>query len=637
MNLADAMGLISRPIRLEVEDLSDVKRPAILHWNLDHFVVLVAAKGHRILIHDPARGRRWIDGPEISRSFSGVAVEFSPSHDLQPKKAVEAISLTQMFGAVRGLVPSIVQMFTLALVMQVFALSSPILNQLVIDDAITKGDMGLLNVLAIAMLLLAITTAGIRLLQGLVGLYMTTQMSFQMRTNLLRYVLRLPVAWFEKRHVGDILSRFDSMGPVQSVLLNAVPVSVLNAIIAITTAIMMIVYSPLLSSIEVASIFVFIGIRAAVFPYFKRKTQENLYLSAKVQTTFLETIRGARSFKLFGYERERVAIWQNQQTALINNQVLLSRFSLFGSTGTMILASIQQIVVWFLGARMVIDSKISLGMLFAFQAYTGQFGGAVFTLIEQFFSLRTMRIHLERLSEITHAVAEPGIDVPADPARPSIRRISMDKVGFRYGENDPWIFRDVSFVIEPGEFVCLRGPSGHGKSSLLKLLLGFEEPNEGQVMVNGEEMRKFGIRTFRDQVGAVLQDDTLFSGTIGDNISFFDTQADDERIVRAARAAYIHDDIEALPMKYHTLTGDLGSTLSAGQRQRVLLARALYRDPAILILDEGTANLDPEKEDAVMRAVEALPITRIVVAHRERAARHATRYLTVKGGSLTEE
>ncbi len=637
MDIADALGLTSRPVRLELNDLGNLKLPAILHWNMDHFVVLVRARRDQVLIHDPARGRRWVRQGEIDRSFTGVAVEFARSQHFAPRKSAERVRLAGLFQSVRGLVASITQIFLLALAMQLLALLLPVINQLIIDEAITKDDIGLLNVLVEAMILLVVTTAAINMLHGLVGIYLTTQISFQMRTNLLRHVMRLPVSWFEKRHLGDILSRFASLGPVQQILLNAAPVSALNLIIVVTTLGMMAVYAPLLAVIELVGILGFLSIRFLAFPHIRRQIEEALHLDARVQTIFLETIRSIRTFKLFGHERERVAMWQNEQAELVNNQVRLSRFLLFGGTGTTILSGLQRIVIWFLGARMVIGGDLSLGMLFAFQAYALQFGAAAHALIDQVFAFRTMRLHLERLADIVHAETEAGVDAPFDPRRRIAGSLAMDKVSFRYGENDPWILRDASFEIEAGELVCIRGPSGQGKSTLLKLLLGFEDPQEGRILVDGTDLRGFGIRTFRGHVGAVLQDDTLLAGTIAENISFFDAKAGDERVIAAARSAQIHDEISGLPMGYHTLTGDLGSTLSAGQRQRVLLARALYRAPSILLLDEGTANLDPAKEDAIMTAIEALPITRIVVAHRERAARNATRYLDVEHAMVRAE
>lgn len=631
MTIADSLGLAARPVRLEFDELPDLKTPAVLHWNFNHFVVLEKTRKHAILIHDPARGKRWIDRAEADRSFTGVALEFTATAALEARTIADRVRLGDLFNRARGLVPSLVQMFVLAAIMQLFALASPILNQFIVDEAISKGDANLVTVLAGGMLVLLLITTGVRALQGLVGLYVGTQMSFQLRTNLLRHALRLPVAWFEKRHIGDILSRFSSLRPVQDVLLNSITAVVLNALIGLTAMIMMAIYSPMLTAVQLFCTLILLGVRLASFPYFRRLTSEGLHLDAKVQTTFLETIRGARSFKLFGQEQDRVAIWQNEQARLINNQVQLARFGLLGGAGTSLLGGIQLILVWLLGAQMVIRGELSLGMLFAFQAYTTQFSGAMATLITQAFTIRTMRIHLERLADIVHADAEPGLDVPVEPGRAFRGAISFSNVSFRYADHEPWILDKVDLDVAPGEFICLQGPSGQGKTTLLKLILGFEDPQKGKILVDGVELRHFGIRTLRSHIGVVMQDDQLFAGTIADNISFFDMEADMERVEEAARQACIHDEIMSLPMGYRTFTGDLGSALSGGQRQRVLLARALYRRPRILVLDEGTANLDAATEKSIMDTIARLEITRIVVAHRPGASVGATRFYSVAG------
>ncbi|MBX9731225.1 MAG: peptidase domain-containing ABC transporter [Sphingomonas sp.] len=636
MGMADTMGLTTRPVRLELADLPELKLPAILHWKLNHFVVLEQCQRGRFLIHDPARGRRWLAREELSQAFTGIAVEFTLTPKFERKTDIERVRLGDMFHRIRGIFPSVSQMFILAAIMQMFAVVTPILNQLVIDEAITKGDLNLLSVLATGMALLLVTTTLVRLLQGFVGLYMGTQMSFQMQANLLRHTLRLPLGWFEKRRVGDVVSRFGSLQPIQDVFLNSVTAVILNVLIGVFAITLMVIYSPVLAGLEIVSVLIFLGVRVATWPYFRRRTEENLHLSAKVQTTFLETIRGARTFKLFGCEHERVAAWQNEQANVINNQIALSRFGLLGGAGTSMLAGIQQIIGWFIGARLVIEGHLTLGMLFAFQAYTAQFGGAASVLIGQFFTYRTMRIHLERLADIVHADEEPGLDLPVDPYQQLRGELTLKEVSFRYGDGEPWVIEKVNLHIKPGDFVCLRGPSGGGKTTILKLLLGFSEPGIGEILIDGQPLRRYGIRSFRSKVGVVLQDDQLFAATIADNISFFDVDSDEARIKAAAVAAQIDDEIMQLPMAYQTFTGDLGSTLSAGQRQRLLLARALYREPAVLFLDEGTANLDPESERLVMEVVRNLPITRIVVAHREGASVGASRVVYVNGRSLTE-
>jgi ATP-binding cassette, subfamily B, bacterial CvaB/MchF/RaxB len=636
MDMADALGLSSRPLRLEMGGLRSLKCPVILHWDLKHFVVLRKVTGKRAWIHDPARGRRTLSLDEVSRSFTGVAVEFTTTPAFEIKKTTERARLMDFFSRVRGLTPSLVQLFALATVLELFGIFLPMLNQLIVDDVVGRGDLDLLLTVAIGMGGLLLVMTATSTLSGFINLYMGTQLNFQMQSNLLRHVFRLPVSWFEKRNIGDIISRFDSLRPLQTVFSSTVTDSILALLTGAVSLAMMFIYTPLLTAIEIATVFFFFAVRAATFPYFKEKTVQGLHLGARVQSTFLETLRGARTFKAFGRERERIALWQNEQAAAINNNVQVSRFSLWGGAGNGLLGGVQRILVWYIGTKMVINGQMTLGMLFAYQAYTLQFTGAAGTLVGQFFTFRTLRIHLERLTDVTHAEVERNIDEPIDHSREFSGAVAVRDLSFRYGEHDPWIVQNASFSIEPGECVCFTGPSGGGKTTLMKLLLGFYDPQEGEVMVDNFPLRSFGTRTFRGAVGVVMQDDKLFSGTIADNIAFFDPEIDMAKVKSVAAAAQVHKDIMKLPMNYMSLVGDMGSTLSGGQRQRIFLARALYRDPKVLFLDEGTANLDRENEDRILRALKNLKLTRIVVAHREAIILDADRVFSVVDRKVSE-
>jgi ATP-binding cassette subfamily B protein RaxB len=636
MDMADSLGFSARPLRLEMEEITQLKCPAILHWDLKHFVVLERIRGGKAYIHDPARGACQLPLDAVSKHFTGVALELTASDAFGKKAAAERVNLSDLFGRVRGIKLPLLQLFSLAAVTQVFALLSPVLNQLVVDSAISRGDLDLLTTIALGMGLLLLVNIGTSILKGFVNLYLGTQLSFQLQTNLLRHTMRLSPSWFEKRHVGDILSRFSSLAPVQSFFTSSAISIVLDGLMATTSLVMMVLYAPLLTVLEIASLAVSIVVRLLSFPYVRQKTDQGLHLSAKVQTIFLETIRGARTFKLFGAERERVAAWQNEQANAINNSVQLARFSIWGASGAGMLTGVQQIIIWFLGARMVIEGKMTLGMLMAYQAFAGQFVGSVGGLIGQLFSFKTMNIHLDRLADIIHAPIDDGIDEPIDYSEAPKGDLRLHGVNFRYAEHEPWIVRNTSLHIKSGEFACLVGPSGGGKTTLLKLMMGFNVPQDGEILVDGSLLKSFGIRNFRQNIGVVMQDDQLFAGTIADNISFFDSDADQTLIEHVARQAQIHDEIIKFPMGYLTLVGDMGTTLSGGQRQRIFLARALYRKPRILFLDEGTANLDPENEDKVMNVIRSLEITRIVVAHRASAVRGCDRTILVRDGSVTD-
>lgn len=640
MDMADGLGMVGRPLRLEVDELPSLKPPCVLHWNLSHYVVLKKAwngpGGVWAVIHDPARGVRKVAPAEIGRSFTGVALELTPTPAFTKKKHIERVRLTDLWSTLKGLKGPVIQLFALALVVQVIGVFSPMLNQLIIDDAISKGDMDLLTTIGMGMVILLLIQTGIGLLQGFVGMYLGTQLSFQMQSNLLRHALRLPVAWFEKRHIGDIMSRFGSLGPVQS-FLTSVPIgATLNVIMLVVGGTMAVLYSPLLFGCVIATMLIPLIVQAVTFPWVRRKTDEGISLSAVASTTFMETLRGARTFKLFGKERERVSQWQNDTTASVNNSVTMQRVGLWGGAGLGIVTGLQGVAVWWLGAKQVIDGTMSLGMLMAFQSYAGQFSGAISGLIGLYFQWKTLELHLERLADVVHEDPEIGVDEPIQEGRLFEGRIGADKLSFRYASHEPLVFKDASFSIDPGQFVAIIGPSGGGKTTLMKVLLGLLDPTEGEVKVEGVGLKNFGVRTFRHRIGAVLQDDRLLAGTIADNVSFFDADLDMAKVEECLAKACVLDDILKMPMGTMTLVGDLGSTLSGGQQQRVLLARALYRDPTILFLDEGTANLDPETEARVSETLRGLSCTRIFVAHREAAIAGADRTLLVAGGIVTE-
>ncbi|WP_085338139.1 peptidase domain-containing ABC transporter [Aquidulcibacter paucihalophilus] len=640
MDMADGLGMVGRPLRLEVDELPSLKPPCVLHWNLAHYVVLKKAwngpGGVWAIIHDPARGVRKVAPAEIGRSFTGVALELTPTPAFTKKKHIERVRLTDMWSTLKGLKGPVIQLFLLALVVQVIGVFSPMLNQLIIDDAISKGDVDLLTTIGMGMVILLLIQTGIGLLQGFVGMYLGTQLSFQMQSNLLRHALRLPVAWFEKRHIGDIMSRFSSLGPVQS-FLTSVPIgATLNVIMLLVGGTMAVLYSPLLFGCVVATMLIPLIVQAVTFPWVRRKTDEGISLSAVASTTFMETLRGARTFKLFGKERERVSQWQNDTAASVNNSVTMQRVGLWGGAGLGIVTGLQGVAVWWLGAKQVIDGTMSLGMLMAFQSYAGQFSGALKGLIGLFFRWKMLELHLERLADVVHEDPEVGVDEPIQEGRLFEGRIGAEKLSFRYATHEPLVFKDASFSIDPGQFVAIIGPSGGGKTTLMKVLLGLLDPTEGEVKVEGVGLKNFGVRTFRHRIGAVLQDDRLLAGTIADNVSFFDADLDMAKVEECLAKACVLDDILKMPMGTMTLVGDLGSTLSGGQQQRVLLARALYREPTILFLDEGTANLDPETEARVSETLRGLSCTRIFVAHREAAIAGADRTLLVAGGTVTD-
>jgi ATP-binding cassette subfamily B protein RaxB len=268
-------------------------------------------------------------------------------------------------------------------------------------------------------------------------------------------------------------------------------------------------------------------------------------------------------------------------------------------------------------------------MIFAIMSYKQHFTEKAVRLVEMALDFRILELHLERLADIALSPLESGHEQPLSYTRQIQGRIELRNVSFQYAETEPFVLEDISFIIEPREFVTIMGPSGGGKTTLVKIMLGLLEPTRGEVLIDGIPLSTVGPRAYREHVAAVMQDDQLLSGSIADNICFFDPSFDEERMIQCARLAALHEEIMAMPMTYNSLIGDMGSSLSGGQKQRVMLARALYRQPRILFLDEGTAHLDVDNEKYINDSLNRLQMTRISVAHRPEMSSGADRILWI--------
>jgi ATP-binding cassette subfamily B protein RaxB len=299
-----------------------------------------------------------------------------------------------------------------------------------------------------------------------------------------------------------------------------------------------------------------------------------------------------------------------------------------------LLFGLERVAVIWIGALLVMDQRLSLGMLFAFFAYKETFAARVSALVDKAVDLRMLRLQGERLADIV--LTAPEADT-GSPARELGAGLELRDLRFAYADGEPEVLRGVSLKIEPGESVAIVGPSGCGKTTLLKLMLGVHAPTSGEVLVGGVPLPRAGLRAWRDHVGVVMQDEPLFSGSILDNISFFSPEPDLPWAQQCARVASVHDEIEAMPMAYHTLIGDMGAALSGGQKQRVLLARALYKRPKILFLDEATSHLDVDRERSVNHAVRQLALTRVIVAHRPETIASAGRVIALHEGRVAQD
>lgn len=626
MTIATTMGLATRALRLELHDLTRLRLPCILHWDLNHFVVL-SRIGHKgVTIHDPVNGRRNLTFQELSRRFTGVALEASPSSVFERRDERETLRLPDLFRHVTGLGWSLTQVLLLSLGIEAVTLLIPIASQIIIDEVIVNADQDLLLVVGVGLALLLVVQLAIGIARGWAIMLMGTQIALQWSTGLFDHLMNLPLAYFEARHVGDIISRFNALTAIQKSLTTDLVQAVLDGLLGVGMLIMLFLYGGWLGFVALGAVAINVGFRASVYSNYRAASEEAIVNEAKQQTHFIETIRGIASVKLLGLGERRRSVWINHFVETMNARLRLQRLDLFFSRGNEFLFGADRVILLVLGARFVIENRMTLGMLVAFMAYKDQFATRVGNLISSAFHLRTLNVQTERLSDIvlTEAETTTGLTyMPGAHAQDTGVRLVARSVSLRYGDTEPWIFRDADLVVEPGQCCAITGPSGCGKTSLLKVLMGLLAPTEGSVTIDECDIRTLSAASYRRCVAGVLQSDGLFAGSIADNICGFDDHPNLDDIEECAARAAILDDIRRMPMGLETLVGDMGSTLSGGQKQRIVLARALYQKPRILFLDEATSHLDEATEAIIAEALRNLKMTRIIVAHRPATVAHA--------------
>lgn len=639
VKIANKLHLTTRPLKLELDELNQLRLPCILHWDLNHFVVLKNVSTTKITVVDPAFGERGFTYDQASSHFTGIALELWPDSNFEEKKDKTSIRIFKLFGEIRGLWKSLGQILILALVLEVFSLVSPFFMQWVIDHAIVSADLNLLTTLAIGFGLLMILSSLISLLQAWVVMHMATTLNIQWKANIFHHLVNLPTSFFQKRHLGDIISRFGSIDAIQRTLTTSFITAILDGLMTIFTLILMFVYSAKLAWIAVVTMLLYAIIRWIWYYPLRRATEDQIVHAAKQSTHFMETMRGIKTIKQFEKQEYRQATWLSLFVNQINAGLTTQKLNImFGFVNTL-LFGLQNIIIIWLGATLVIEGEFTVGILMAFLAYKNQFGGRVSSLIDKYVEVRMLSLHGERLADIVLTDQEKNDNYLFTPEPPELQKIEVDvkSLRFRYSEDESWIIHGISFKIPEGQSVAIIGPTGCGKTTLMNLLLGNLVPEHGEIKIGGQRIKNIGPNQLRNFIAYVAQDDVLFAGSILENISFFDDDVQQDWVEQCAKMASIHDEIMAMPMGYQTLVGDMGNILSGGQKQRILLARALYRKPKILFLDEATSHLDVIKEKEINDMIKSLNITRIIIAHRPETIASVDRILTLNNGHIIND
>lgn len=627
--IAEQLGMVTRALSLELDELGALKMPCILHWDFSHFVVLVSVKRNRYVLHDPARGRRYLGREEMSRYFTGIALEVWPGSEFQAETQQTRISLRSLINSIYGIKRTLAKIFCLSVVIEAINLVMPVGTQLVMDHAIPAGDRGLLTLISAGLMFFILLRAAVSMLRAWSSLVMSTLINVQWQSGLFDHLLRLPLAFFERRKLGDIQSRFDSLDTLRATFTTSVIGLIMDSIMVVGVFVMMLLYGGYLTWIVLCFTTIYIFIRLVTYGNYRQISEECLVREARAASYFMETLYGIATVKIQGMVGIRGAYWLNMKIDAINSGIKLTRMDLlFGGINTFVTACDQVVILW-LGAGLVIDNQMTIGMFVAFSSFRGQFSERVTSLTSFLLQLKIMSLHNERIADIAlHEKEEKKHEIEIVAHMGPIS-LETNDLSYRYDSQSAPIFSALSLSVDPGESVAITGASGAGKTTLMKVLCGLFEPDSGRVLINGIDIRQMGINNYHRMIACVMQDDRLFSGSIRENICGFAEEMDEEWMVECARASHIHDVIMNMPMGYETLIGELGEGLSGGQKQRIFIARALYRKPGILFMDEATSALDSESEHFVNVAIKNMNITRVIIAHRETTLKTVDRVISI--------
>ncbi|WP_428944989.1 peptidase domain-containing ABC transporter [Pantoea sp. FN060301] len=628
-NIASQIQLKTRALSLDIDDVKKLRTPCILHWDMNHFVVLVKVRHNAFVIHDPAFGRRVVGMQDMSNHFTGVALELWPDKEFQKETIKTKLRLTDLMRNINGLTGALIKILSLSVVIESVNLLLPVGTQLVTDHVIQAHDYDLLTVICLGLIVFTLFKAFVSAIHAWTSIALGTLTDVQWKTTLFDHLMKLPLSFFEKRHLGDIQSRFSSLDAIRTTFTNSIVTGIIDTIMTVGLFAMMMVYGGWLVWVVSGFTLCYALLRLLTYRLYRQLSEEQIVKGAKASSHFMETLYGISTVKALGIDRIRSGHWLNLNIDATNTGIKITRFNmLFGGINTLISALDQVAVLW-LGAAMVIDNTMTLGMFMAFNSYRGQFSQRASSLIDLTLSLRMLSLHNERISDLIFTEAEAEVP-PRTVFQPGTGiALEVKKLTYQYDAVSKPVFDDIDMTIQPGESVAIVGASGAGKTTLLKVMSGLLTPTRGQILAGGLDIHKIGLNNFRQSISCVLQDDRLFSGSIADNISGFTPDADRELIMACAIYSNIHHEIMSMPMGYETLIGELGSGISGGQKQRLFIARALYRRPGILFMDEATSHLDIDNEAAINNAISSLKITRIIVAHRPSTIASASRVIAL--------
>lgn len=633
---AGDMGLSCRALSLEIDEINQLQLPCIVHWDFSHFVVLVSVTRDKIVIHDPAAGRRILSRKTFSASFTGVALEMWPAQAFTPRRSTQKLKFRELFSNIQGFGKALLKIALISLMIECISLLLPVGTQVVMDHVIPAADVSLLTLVCLSLFSLVLLQAMLSMMRAWSMMVVDTLTDIQWRDGLIRHMLRLPLAWFEKRRIGDIQSRFDSLDVLRSSFIHDITGSIIDGIMVTGALILLIVYGGSLTAIVISFTAIYVALRLATFARYRQLNEEQIIKNAVADSHFTETLYGIATLRAQSLTTGRSNNWLTLRVHAANAGISQRKFDIIFTTLSTFTSACDNVMILWLGIHAILGNTMTIGAFVAFNTFRELFTDRVLSITDMLLRLRMLSLHNDRIADIALSKPEPCRKERRYFTPGEALSLRVSDLTFRYDPQSPPVLSALNLTVNAGESLAITGPSGCGKSTLMKIMCGLSTSSQGQIAVNELDLQAIGLNNYRQSIACILQEDRLFAGSLRDNITGFSEEKEDDWMVACARVSHIHDDIMALPMGYETLTGELGEGLSGGQRQRIFIARALYRRPGILFMDEATSHLDEANETAINHAIAALSITRIIIAHRPSTIASAQRVIHLTHPSRRE-
>lgn len=635
MRAAKRFGLNCRGFRKEPEALRDIETPCIIHWNFNHFVVFEGFKGEYAYINDPAVGRRKLTAEELDECFTGVVLTFSKTEEFVPekKKLSAPVFLKTRLKDYLGVV---IKLMYIGFLLVFPGMILPVLSQVFLDDVLLGGYSDWLTKILVFMGCCVILKVGLSWYRDLILQKLSGHMNLEFGNQFLIHMLRLPISFFDQRSAGDLVSRMDNNSEINSFLADDLAETVLNIFIALFYAVVLLLYSPLLTLIGVVNVAICIGVI-----WFSNKSMSSVTLriqmsSGKLYSSMCSGYGITDTIKATSVENEYITRVLGNQAKQVNDVQRLNRFQKIVNAIPSATTDISNVLILMVGGILIINGKLTIGMLVAFTSLFESFCDPVKKLVNFIQKIQTLKADICRVDDVEKYEEDSRYSNGSVSDKYVFNgKVELRNITFGYSKVKSPLVEGLSFKLEPGESIAFVGPSGCGKSTVSKIVSGLYHPWSGEVLLDDTPIDQISKTVFNSAVATVSQTISLFSGTIRDNLTMWRTDILEELLDEATKDACIYDDIMAMG-GYDALLTEGAQNLSGGQRQRLEIARALVTNPAVLVMDEATSALDAKTEEQVLEKIRKRGCTCIIVAHRLSAIRDCRQILVMQHGVVVE-